>query len=248
MGYLSFFKSLSINRPKVIALLRLQLVVMGTSSASIPDTTINTSTDSACTLITNVTHTDTSETYDSLDLGKSTHPDLIAWLMSSRAALINQLINLARSFAGSLCFPFSGDNSGPSEPLFSSLEEPLLTAVHIDSEHEGFGGVGGMGGLGGVGGANGRGATELELTSCSRYPPRPDMNLQDSVEVRNGIKFRIKPAWPATASGTESCDYLLRIVLGSHWGVPETVLCSVLKPEIQLILRCCLKFHKYKSF
>ncbi|XP_052843619.1 hormone receptor 4 isoform X1 [Drosophila gunungcola] len=118
-----------------------KLVVMGTSSASIPDTTINTSTDSACTLITNVTHTDTSETCDSLDLG---------------------------------------DNSGPSEPLFSSLEEPLLTAVHIDSEHEGFGGMGG-GGIGG-GGANGRGATELELTSCSRYPPRPDMNLQDSVE------------------------------------------------------------------
>ncbi|KAH8348255.1 hypothetical protein KR084_005829, partial [Drosophila pseudotakahashii] len=114
-----------------------KLVVMGTSSASIPDTTINTSTDSACTLITNVTHTDTSETCDSLDFG---------------------------------------DNSGPSEPLFSSLEEPLLTAVHIDSEHEGFGG------RGGVGGANGRGATELELTSCSRYPPRPDMNLQDSVE------------------------------------------------------------------
>ncbi|KAH8258430.1 hypothetical protein KR038_011428, partial [Drosophila bunnanda] len=106
-----------------------KLVVMGTSSASIPDTNINTSTDSACTLITNVTHTDTSETCDSLDLG---------------------------------------DNSGPSEPLFSSLEEPLLTAVHIDSEHEGA--------------ANGRGATELELTSCSRYPPRPDMNLQDSTE------------------------------------------------------------------
>uniref|UniRef100_A0A6P4E192 Uncharacterized protein LOC108037011 n=1 Tax=Drosophila rhopaloa TaxID=1041015 RepID=A0A6P4E192_DRORH len=114
-----------------------KLVVMGTSSASIPDTTINTSTDSACTLITNVTHTDTSETCDSLDLG---------------------------------------DNSGPSEPLFSSLEEPLLTAVHIDSEHEGFGS------MGGGGGANGRRATELELTSCSRYPPRPDMNLQDSVE------------------------------------------------------------------
>ncbi|KAH8389203.1 hypothetical protein KR200_000342, partial [Drosophila serrata] len=107
-----------------------KLVVMGTSSASIPDTNINTSTDSACTLITNVTHTDTSETCDSLDLG---------------------------------------DNSGPSEPLFSSLEEPLLTAVHIDSEHE-------------HGAANGRGATELELTSCSRYPPRPDMNLQDSTE------------------------------------------------------------------
>ncbi|KRG04658.1 uncharacterized protein Dmoj_GI20491, isoform F [Drosophila mojavensis] len=101
-----------------------KLVVMGTSSASIPDTTINTSTDSACTLITNVTHTDTSETCDSLDLG---------------------------------------DNSGPSEPLFSSLEEPLLTAIQIDSEHE-------------------AGGTELELTSCSRYPPRPDMNLQDSTE------------------------------------------------------------------
>ncbi|XP_017126359.1 uncharacterized protein LOC108145442 isoform X1 [Drosophila elegans] len=120
-----------------------KLVVMGTSSASIPDTTINTSTDSACTLITNVTHTDTSETCDSLDLG---------------------------------------DNSGPSEPLFSSLEEPLLTAVHIDSEHEGFGGICGGGVGGGGGGANGRGATELELTSCSRYPPKPDMNLQDSVE------------------------------------------------------------------
>ncbi|EDW01029.1 GH21201, partial [Drosophila grimshawi] len=101
-----------------------KLVIMGTSSASIPDTTINTSTDSACTLITNVTHTDTSETCDSLDLG---------------------------------------DNSGPSEPLFSSLEEPLLTAIQIDSEHE-------------------AGGTELELTSCSRYSTRPDMNLQDSTE------------------------------------------------------------------
>ncbi|KAH8269475.1 hypothetical protein KR018_003870, partial [Drosophila ironensis] len=114
-----------------------KLVVMGTSSASIPDTNINTSTDSACTLITNVTHTDTSETCDSLDLG---------------------------------------DNSGPSEPLFSSLEEPLLTAVHIDSEHEGS--ANGRAGAGG----GGAGATELELTSCSRYPPRPDMNLQDSTE------------------------------------------------------------------
>ncbi|XP_033233578.1 AF4/FMR2 family member 4 isoform X2 [Drosophila pseudoobscura] len=112
-----------------------KLVVMGTSSASIPDTNINTSTDSASTLITNVTHTDTSETCDSLDLG---------------------------------------DNSGPSEPLFSSLEEPLLTAIQIDSEHE----------TGGCGSANGRRGvgTELELTSCSRYPPRPDMNLQDSTE------------------------------------------------------------------
>ncbi|XP_041448904.1 flocculation protein FLO11 isoform X2 [Drosophila obscura] len=112
-----------------------KLVVMGTSSASIPDTNINTSTDSACTLITNVTHTDTSETCDSLDLG---------------------------------------DNSGPSEPLFSSLEEPLLTAIQIDSEHE----------TGCYGAANGRSrvGTELELTSCSRYPPRPDINLQDSTE------------------------------------------------------------------
>lgn len=57
---------------------------------------------------------------------------------------------------------FTGDNSGQSEPLFSSLEEPLLTAIQIDSEHE-----------------NG---TELELTSCNMYN-RPDMNVQDSTEV-----------------------------------------------------------------
>lgn len=55
----------------------------------------------------------------------------------------------------------TGDTSGQSEPLFSSLEEPLLTAIQIDSEHDG---------------------TELELTSCSMYS-RPDMNLQDSTEV-----------------------------------------------------------------
>ncbi|XP_020717137.1 uncharacterized protein LOC110117528 [Ceratitis capitata] len=95
---------------------------MGSSSASITDGNINTSTDSASTLVTSITHTDTSETCDSLDLG---------------------------------------DNSGQSEPLFSSLEEPLLTAIQIDSEHE-----------------NG---TELELTSCNMYN-RPDMNVQDSTE------------------------------------------------------------------
>lgn len=43
---------------------------MGTSSASNAETTINTSTESASTLATNVTGTDTSETCDSLDLGK----------------------------------------------------------------------------------------------------------------------------------------------------------------------------------
>lgn len=43
---------------------------MGSSTASTTETIINTSTDSASTIITNVTHTDTSETCDSLDLGK----------------------------------------------------------------------------------------------------------------------------------------------------------------------------------
>jgi len=73
------------------------------------------------------------------------------------AILINQLINRVLHLS-------TGDNSCPSEPLFSSLEEPLLTAIQIDSEHE-------------------AGGTEMELTSCSRYPPRHDMNLQDSTEV-----------------------------------------------------------------
>lgn len=63
---------------------------------------------------------------------------------------------------------FAGDNSGPSEPLFSSLEEPLLTAIQIDSEHE-------------------AGGNEMELTSCTRYPVRPDMNLQDSTEVSEDL-------------------------------------------------------------
>ncbi|XP_017474389.1 PREDICTED: serine-rich adhesin for platelets-like, partial [Rhagoletis zephyria] len=99
-----------------------KVVIMGSSSASITDANINTSTDSASTLVTSITHTDTSEACDSLDLG---------------------------------------DNSGQSEPLFSSLEEPLLTAIQIDSEHE-----------------NG---TELELTSCNMYN-RPDMSVQDSTE------------------------------------------------------------------
>ncbi|XP_065369094.1 dual specificity protein kinase splA-like [Calliphora vicina] len=64
------------------------------------------------------------------------------------------------SFKNYLVECFSGDNSGQSEPLFSSLEEPLLTAIQVDSEQEG---------------------TEIELTSCSSYS-RPDMNLQDSTE------------------------------------------------------------------
>lgn len=44
-------------------------MVMGSSVASTAETTINTSTESASTLATNVTGTDTS-TCDSLDLGK----------------------------------------------------------------------------------------------------------------------------------------------------------------------------------
>lgn len=51
--------------------LSLKVIIMGSSSASITETNINTSTDSASTLITNVTATDTSEAYDSLDLGKT---------------------------------------------------------------------------------------------------------------------------------------------------------------------------------
>lgn len=47
-----------------------QVMVMGTSVASTAETTINTSTESASTLATNVTGTDTS-TCDSLDLGLS---------------------------------------------------------------------------------------------------------------------------------------------------------------------------------
>lgn len=43
---------------------------MGSSTTSTSEATINTSTESASTLVTNVTATDTSETYDSLDLGK----------------------------------------------------------------------------------------------------------------------------------------------------------------------------------
>lgn len=46
-----------------------KVIVMGSSSGSIVDANINTSTDSASTMITNITHTDTSETVDSLDFG-----------------------------------------------------------------------------------------------------------------------------------------------------------------------------------
>lgn len=42
---------------------------MGSSTTSNSEATINTSTESASTLVTNVTATDTSETCDSLDLG-----------------------------------------------------------------------------------------------------------------------------------------------------------------------------------
>lgn len=45
---------------------------MGSSTTSVSETTINTSTESASTLVTNVTATDTSETCDSLDLGNYT--------------------------------------------------------------------------------------------------------------------------------------------------------------------------------
>uniref|UniRef100_A0A1A9ZGW1 GTP-binding protein REM 1 n=1 Tax=Glossina pallidipes TaxID=7398 RepID=A0A1A9ZGW1_GLOPL len=100
-----------------------KVIVMGSSSGSIVDANINTSTDSASTMITNITHTDTSETVDSLDL--------------------EYMLN-------------AGDNSGQSETIFSSLEEPLLTAIQMDSE--------------------------IELTHSSGSHSRHDLNLRDSIE------------------------------------------------------------------
>lgn len=57
-----------LNKQKNIFVL--QVVVMGSSTTS--ETTINTSTESASTLVTNITATDTETngTLDSLDLGK----------------------------------------------------------------------------------------------------------------------------------------------------------------------------------
>lgn len=57
------------NAPQIHVFFKKKVMVMGTSVASSnAETTINTSTESASTLATNVTGTDTS-TCDSLDLG-----------------------------------------------------------------------------------------------------------------------------------------------------------------------------------
>lgn len=70
-----------------------QVVVMGTSTASNSEATINTSTDSASTLVTNVTsNTDTDATNDSLDLGE--HSGQSEPLLSSLDEPSNSLSSL----------------------------------------------------------------------------------------------------------------------------------------------------------
>lgn len=65
---------------------------MGTSTTSTSiETTINTSTESASTLVTNVTATDTSETFDSLDLGK-----LLTTFILNMTSHYHVLINVSR--------------------------------------------------------------------------------------------------------------------------------------------------------
>ncbi|XP_055916016.1 myb-like protein Q isoform X2 [Eupeodes corollae] len=110
-----------------------KVVIMGSSTASMTDTNINTSTDSASTLVTSVAATDTSETCDSLDMG---------------------------------------DTSGQSEPIFSSIEEPLLTAIHAgDSELD---------------------SNEMELTSTMYFGPR--MNAQESIESQeSSLSIQVEP-------------------------------------------------------
>ncbi|XP_037946545.1 M-phase inducer phosphatase-like isoform X2 [Teleopsis dalmanni] len=127
-----------------------KVVVMGSSAASMTEANISTSTDSASTLVTSITHTtDTSASEtcdDSVDLG---------------------------------------DNSGPSEPLFSSLEEPLLTTKHVDSEHE---------------------SNDIELKSCSRYP-RSEMNLQDSTESQESTLSIFAAEPTSTTPLLSNCRY-----------------------------------------
>lgn len=86
---------------------------MGTSVASTAETTINTSTESASTLATNVTGTDTS-TCDSLDLGMTKIYCGIQLLV---------ILNLKP-------FHLTGDSTGQIEPLLGSFDEPVpLTAI-----------------------------------------------------------------------------------------------------------------------
>ncbi|XP_055838703.1 bromodomain-containing protein DDB_G0270170 isoform X2 [Episyrphus balteatus] len=111
-----------------------KVVIMGSSTASMTDTNINTSTDSASTLVTSVAATDTSETCDSLDMG---------------------------------------DTSGQSEPIFSSIEEPLLTAIHGGGDSE-------------------LDSNEMELTSTMYFGPR--MNAQESIESQeSSLSIQVEP-------------------------------------------------------
>lgn len=62
----------------------------------------------------------------------------------------------------------AGDNSGQSETIFSSLEEPLLTAIQMDSE--------------------------IELTHSSGSHSRHDLNLRDSIEVKRNCESSFQGA------------------------------------------------------
>lgn len=108
-----------------------QVTLMGTSSASNAETTINTSTESASTLATNVTETDTSETCDSLDLGEILYLLLILCANQMFADGVMNLNEIISEYL-TLSIYLTGDSSGQVEPLLSSFDEPPLTAVPIN--------------------------------------------------------------------------------------------------------------------
>lgn len=100
-------------------------MVMGTSIASNAETTINTSTESASTLITG---TDTS-TCDSLDLGKTAARRQTPFFQSRKS-----LLYLVSKFPRKSHSQHAGDTTGQIEPLLSSFDEPApLTAIPTNS-------------------------------------------------------------------------------------------------------------------
>lgn len=110
---------------------------MGSSTTS--ETTINTSTESASTLVTNITATDTETngTLDSLDLGK-TKIKFFEPLKKMKKKYLNLkqrntnffLFNCESSQENIFIFiPQLGDTSGQSEPLLSSLDEPQSSII-----------------------------------------------------------------------------------------------------------------------
>ncbi|KAJ6641462.1 GTP-binding protein GEM [Pseudolycoriella hygida] len=99
-----------------------KVVVMGSSTTSNSEATINTSTESASTLVTNVTGTDASETCDSLDLGDTSgqsEPLLSSFDEPATAILINlrQTVNTTDDEQQNLITP------GPDTPLLINYEE-----------------------------------------------------------------------------------------------------------------------------